>query len=79
MIWHISNDGIVRVIQPDGGIIRDRLSVTKDDKLQIGPFTLDESRTCSCIHWLRQDDPSKSWVWAQDESLSTRIRLGSVD
>jgi len=79
MIWHISNDGIVRGIQPDGGIIRDRLSVTKDDKLQIGPFTLDESRTCSCIHWLRQDDPSKSWVWAQDESLSTRIRLGSVD
>merc|ERR1711879_807359 len=68
MVWHVTPKGGVRGLHPDGSKIRDRVEVGADDRIHIGPFHLDESRTCSCIHWHRNDDPSKSWVWAKDSS-----------
>jgi len=76
IVWHVSPAGAVHGLHQDGSRLRDKVEVTPDDKLQIGPFVLDETRTCSCIHWHRTDDHSKSWVWSQDKSLSTRVRLG---
>ncbi|CAJ1451350.1 unnamed protein product [Effrenium voratum] len=77
IIWHVTPDGEVRGLHENGSKIRDRVQVTPDDKLQIGPFCLDETRTCSCIHWLRKDDPTKSWNWSRDNSLRTRVRLAT--
>mmetsp|Transcript_884 Transcript_884/g.1021 ORF Transcript_884/g.1021 Transcript_884/m.1021 type:complete len:125 (+) Transcript_884:3-377(+) len=76
IIWHVSPQGYVHGLYSDGSRLRDRVELTDDDKLQIGPFRLDETRTCSCIHWLRVDDPTKSWVWARDGTLRSRVRLG---
>merc|ERR1712183_1093236 len=74
IVWHVTSSGGVRGLHPDGSRIRDRIEVGDDEKIHIGPFHLDETRTCSCIHWHRTDDPSKSWVWAKDNSLRTRVR-----
>lgn len=76
IVWHVSPAGAVHGLHQDGSRLRDKVEITPDDKLQIGPFVLDETRTCSCIHWLRTDDHSKSWDWSQDKSLNTRVRLG---
>lgn len=76
IVWNVSSAGAVHGLHQDGSRLRDKVEVTPDDKLQIGPFVLDETRTCSCIHWHHIDDHSKSWVWSQDKSLSTRVRLG---
>mmetsp|Transcript_81797 Transcript_81797/g.210697 ORF Transcript_81797/g.210697 Transcript_81797/m.210697 type:complete len:972 (-) Transcript_81797:148-3063(-) len=79
IVWHVTPAGAVRGLHQDGSRIRDRVEVSADNqRLSIGPFSLDESRTCSCIHWLRKEDPTKGWVWSRDLSLSTRVRLGSA-
>eukprot|EP00930_Biecheleria_cincta_P022165 TRINITY_DN16224_c0_g1_i3.p1 TRINITY_DN16224_c0_g1~~TRINITY_DN16224_c0_g1_i3.p1 ORF type:complete len:995 (+),score=195.26 TRINITY_DN16224_c0_g1_i3:104-3088(+) len=75
IIWYVTPDGEVRGVNPDGGRIRDRVQVTPEDTLQLGPFRLDEDKTCSCIHWLRKDDAEKSWTWSRDQTLRTRVRL----
>merc|ERR1719310_470695 len=68
-IWHVGPSGAVRGVHADGSRVRDRVEITKQNKLRIGPFVLDEQKTCSCIHWDRVDDPSKSWTWSRDHSL----------
>eukprot|EP00933_Yihiella_yeosuensis_P025838 TRINITY_DN20033_c0_g1_i1.p1 TRINITY_DN20033_c0_g1~~TRINITY_DN20033_c0_g1_i1.p1 ORF type:complete len:975 (+),score=241.32 TRINITY_DN20033_c0_g1_i1:85-3009(+) len=76
IIWHVSPDGTVRGLNEEGGRISDKVQVTDDNKnMFLGPFVLDETKTCPCIHWLRKDDPDKSWTWARDNSLQTRVRL----
>lgn len=78
VVWHVLPSGAVRGLHSDGTKIRDRLEVTPEDAIKIGVFLLDETRHCSCIHWLHQDDSERAWVWAQDTTLATRIRLGSA-
>lgn len=79
-VWHITTSGAVRGLHPDGSRIRDKVEVSAENGVQIGPFRLDEARTCSCIHWMRKDDPTgqQSWVWQQDQTLQTHVRLGSA-
>eukprot|EP00434_Breviolum_minutum_P036653 symbB.v1.2.032484.t1/scaffold3904.1/size48501/6 len=77
IIWHVTPEGEVKGLHADGSKIRDRIQVTDDNTLQIGPFRLDEERSCSCIHWMRKDDPEKAWNWSRDNSLRTRVRLGT--
>ncbi|CAE7540224.1 unnamed protein product [Symbiodinium necroappetens] len=77
IIWHVTPDGEVKGLHADGSRIRDRVRVAPDDTLQIGPFRLDETRGCHCIHWLRKDDPDKSWNWSRDNTLRTRVRLAT--
>lgn len=77
IIWHVTPEGDVKGLHRDGSKIRDRIQVTEEDKLQIGPFRLDEERQCSCIHWNRKDDPEKTWNWSRDNSLRTRVRLAT--
>eukprot|EP00439_Symbiodinium_sp_Y106_P026835 s7454_g3.t1 len=55
IIWHVTPDGEVKGLHADGSRIRDRVRVAPDDTLQIGPFRLDETRGCHCIHWLRKE------------------------
>merc|ERR1711920_443460 len=76
--WRVSPNGVVQGLLPDGNKIRDRINVTEDDEIHIGPFRLGEAKTCSCIHWLRRDDPEKSLVWSRDQSLQTKVRLGTA-
>lgn len=78
IVWHVHGNGAVQGLHQDGNRIRDRVEISSDDKISIGPFALDESKTCSCIHWLRKDDPSKAWVWSRDLTLRSRIRLGQA-
>jgi len=76
ILWYVGPTGQVKGYHPDGSKIRDR--ILEDEKtVRIGPFTLDETRNCSCIHWLRDNDPERAWVWASDKSVDTRVRLGS--
>jgi len=77
ILWHVTKAGLVWGLQPDGSRIRDRVRVTEDDKIQLGPFHLDEKRFCSCIHWVRQDDPTKEFVWARNRTLAARMKLSS--
>jgi len=80
-LWHVRPNGKVRGLHPDGSRIRDQVEVTNGGKfLDLGPFRLDESRSCSCIHWMRRDDPSgqKQWVWQQDLSLDCRVKIGTA-
>mmetsp|Transcript_90051 Transcript_90051/g.158796 ORF Transcript_90051/g.158796 Transcript_90051/m.158796 type:complete len:1006 (-) Transcript_90051:48-3065(-) len=76
IIWHVNPTGNVRGLWPDGQRIRDKVHVTEDDHIMIGPFSLDETRTCSCIHWMRKENSEQAWVWARDRSLKSRVRLG---
>jgi hypothetical protein len=75
IVWYVTPEGEVRGVNPDGGRIRDRVQVTPEDTLQLGPFRLDETKTGNCIHWLRKDDVEKSWTWSRDHSLRSRVRL----
>jgi len=85
-LWQITPAGQVRGLHPDGSRIRDKIETgpsepwKSEDCVRIGPFKLDERRTCSCIHWMRQEDPTgdKAWVWQKDNSLQTRVQLGSA-
>lgn len=77
ILWHVDPRGQVRGLHPDGSKIRDRVYVSKEDQIRIGPFYLDESRSCSCIHWHRKDDPESAWVWARDTQIASRLRMGS--
>lgn len=77
IIWYVNPEGEVKGLTSDGNKIRDRIQVTDDDALQIGPFRLDEDRPCSCIHWIRKDDPEKTWNWSRDNTLRSRVRLGT--
>eukprot|EP00929_Paragymnodinium_shiwhaense_P108054 TRINITY_DN74388_c0_g1_i1.p1 TRINITY_DN74388_c0_g1~~TRINITY_DN74388_c0_g1_i1.p1 ORF type:complete len:969 (-),score=164.79 TRINITY_DN74388_c0_g1_i1:153-3011(-) len=77
VVWHVGPNGQVRGLHADGSRVRDNVDISADNRLRIGPFALDEKKTCSCIHWDRVDDPTKSWTWSRDETLQTRIRLGS--
>merc|ERR1711904_437377 len=74
--WHVNPQGNVRGLHPDGSKIRDKV-YEKENELRLGPFFLDEGKTCSCIHWLRKEDPEKQWVWASDRTVNTRIKMGS--
>lgn len=76
-VWQITAAGHVRGNNRDGTRIRDMVKVV-DGRLRIGPFYLDETKTCSCIHWVREDDPSKTWTWFRDLTLGTRMRLGAA-
>lgn len=73
--WHVSLSGAVRGLKQDGTKVRDTIAVL-DDAIRLGPFRLDETKTCSCIHWLRVDDPEKQWVWSRDQALRSRMRMG---
>jgi len=75
ILWHVTPDGSVKGLHMDGSRIRDNVQVTPDNRISLGPFLLDETRKCSCIHWNRKDDPEKSWTWTRDSSLRTRVRL----
>lgn len=85
-LWRITPAGQVRGVHPDGSRIRDKIEAgpskehDNQDVVRIGPFRLDEKRTCSCLHWLKADDPTgeKAWVWRKDDSLRTRVQLGSA-
>lgn len=76
ILWHVGPSGQVRGLHPDGQRLGDRVSVSADNKVVFGPFRLDETRHCSCIHWIHRDDPEKQWVWSRDKTLNTRLRLG---
>lgn len=76
ILWHVNPQGAVRGMHPDGSKIRDRVVVSKENEIRIGPFALDETRNCSCIHWHRKDDPERAWVWSRDDSVNTRLRMG---
>jgi len=84
-LWTVTPAGQVRGLHPDGSRIRDKIELgpseawKSEDCVRIGPFKLDEGRTCSCLHWLRQEDPSgdKAWVWQRDMSLHTKVQLGT--
>mmetsp|Transcript_50328 Transcript_50328/g.79887 ORF Transcript_50328/g.79887 Transcript_50328/m.79887 type:complete len:394 (-) Transcript_50328:295-1476(-) len=75
ILWHVNPSGQVRGMHPDGSKIRDKVTVSAENEIQIGPFTLDEKRTCSCIHWIRKDDPKTQWVWSRDRTLHARMRM----
>ncbi|CAE8598666.1 unnamed protein product, partial [Polarella glacialis] len=77
IVWQVLPEGSVKGLHQDGSRIRDKVQVTGDDRLQIGPFVLDEKKTCSCIHWLRKDDPEKAWTWSRDNTLRSRIRIAT--
>lgn len=79
ILWHISSSGRVRGLNKDGSRIRDRVQV-EDGELRIGPFALDETRTCACLHWVRKEDTQQSmtWTWSKDQSLQTRMQFGAT-
>jgi len=78
IVWRVAPSGVASGLAPDGSKLRDKVKVSEDDKIELGPFRLDESKTCSCIHWHRKDDPAKGWVWAKDNTLQTRLRIGTA-
>merc|ERR1719424_98570 len=54
--WHVTPSGMVKGLHPDGSKIRDRVQTSEKDEIRIGPFILDETKTCSCIHWIHEED-----------------------
>jgi len=74
-IWHVSSGARLRGVAADGSRISDKLVVT-DEVVQIGPWTLDEERPCSCIHWMQKEE--KQWVWQQDKSMESRLKLAAA-
>jgi len=77
IVWHVNPQGTVRGMHPDGSKIRDRIFCSPENEIRLGPFALDETRTCSCIHWIRKDDPEKAWAWGRDNTVDTRVRMGN--
>lgn len=77
-IWHVTPAGRVTGLHPDGSRIQDKVNVSKE-ALKIGPtFTLDETKTCACLHWIRTDNPQATWNWNPDHSLESRVRIGTA-
>merc|ERR1712176_1340218 len=78
IIWHVSPSGTVRGLNQDGSRIRDRIEVPKEDGkgIQLGPFILDEEKTCACLHWTHKDESQRVMVWSKDQTLQTRMQLG---
>lgn len=72
--WHVLPNGTVRGQHDDGNKIKDRLQVSPEG-IHLGPFRLDETRSCACIHWVQKADPEKVWNWSPDRSLRTKMRL----
>mmetsp|Transcript_806 Transcript_806/g.1754 ORF Transcript_806/g.1754 Transcript_806/m.1754 type:complete len:982 (-) Transcript_806:56-3001(-) len=74
--WYVTTQGAVRGVAKDGSKIKDKTELTEEE-IRLGPFRLDETRTCSCIHWIMKDDPQKSWAWSRDDSLKARLTIAS--
>mmetsp|Transcript_46679 Transcript_46679/g.108787 ORF Transcript_46679/g.108787 Transcript_46679/m.108787 type:complete len:973 (+) Transcript_46679:105-3023(+) len=74
--YHVSSQGAVRGVDKSGKMSKERVGVSKEDEIRLGPFRLDETRTCACIHWIFKDDAEKQWAWGRDDSLQARLRLG---